>query len=56
MMYWVAKTWGMHLRVKGSFIFQTEKLNKHNTEGYRAQKYFFKMQTIKLYNCTLDKK
>ncbi len=32
------------MRFKDSFTFQTEELNKHNTEGYRTQKYFFKMQ------------
>ncbi len=31
-------------KFKGSVIFQTEDVNKYNIEGYRTQKYCFKMQ------------
>ncbi len=43
--------------MKGSVIFLTEKnkINKHNTEGYRIQKYLFQdAKKKKLYNCTLE--
>ncbi len=38
-------------RFKDSFISQTEKLNKHNTEGYRTQIFFqdAKNETVQLY-------
>ncbi len=43
--------------MKGSVSFLTEKnkINKHNTEGYRIQKYLFQdAKKKKLYNCTLE--
>ncbi len=44
-------------RFKGSFISQTEKLNKHTHRGIQnIEEKKLKMQKMKLYNCTLDKK
>ncbi len=33
----------LQMRFKGLFDFQTEKLNKHSTEGYKTYTYLFKM-------------